>query len=235
MEKEKPFIIGHRGIMAYEPENTLRSVKKALTYADLVEIDVHMSKDGHVVVIHDSEVDRTTNGTGKVKDMTLKELKKLDAGRGERIPTLQEVIDLIKGKKKLIIEIKSSGAEEKVIQIIENNNLKDDVIIVSFYHPVVKKIKELSDIKTGVIFSSQPVNAVKLALDANADIMLPNWKYITPEMVEDAHKHGLLIFSWTIDEPNDIKRMVEMGVDGIATNKADVAKEVLSEEFEQST
>ena len=129
----KVLIIAHRGASAYEPENTLRSVKKALELsADMVEVDVRTSRDGHIMIMHDVVVDRTTNGKGYVKDMTLKELKKLDAGLGERIPTLQEVAELVRRKAQLVVEIKVPGIEKKVLQIVKENELDRQAFITSF-------------------------------------------------------------------------------------------------------
>ncbi len=109
-------IVGHRGAAGYEPENTLLSFQKAIEIGvDWIELDVHRSSDGHLMVIHDDTVDRTTRGHGKVSEMTLAELKKLDAGKGQKIPTLQEAIDFMKGKVRVIIEIKQEGTEADVV------------------------------------------------------------------------------------------------------------------------
>ena len=111
-DKRHFYKIAHRGASAYEPENTLRSFRRALDMgADLIEFDIRMSSDGHLIVIHDKKVDRTTDGTGLVREMTLGQLKKLDAGKGEKIPTLEEVIDFGKGKTRFVIELKEGGVE----------------------------------------------------------------------------------------------------------------------------
>jgi len=220
----KVLIIAHRGASAYEPENTLRSVEKALELgADMVEVDVRASRDGHVVVMHDAVVDRTTNGKGYVKDMTLEDLKKLNAGLGESVPTLQEVAELIRGKAQLVVEIKASEIEKKVLQIIKENELERETVITSFYHPILKRVKELNpNIQTGAIIASRPIKAAQLAMDANSNALFPKHLYVDSQMVEEAHRHDLAVYPWTIDILNEIEPLIKMGIDGIVTNKPDV-------------
>jgi glycerophosphoryl diester phosphodiesterase len=220
----KVLIVAHRGASAYEPENTLRSVKRALELgADMVEVDVRASRDGHIVVMHDAMVDRTTNGKGYVKDMTLEELKKLKVGLGERVPTLQEVAELIRGKAQLVVEIKVPEIEEKVLQIIKENELERDVLITSFYHPILKHVKELNpNVRTGAIIASRPIKAARLAMDANSNALFPKYVYVDPRMVEEAHRHDLAVYPWTVDALNEIEPLIKMGVDRIVTNKPDV-------------
>ena len=124
----RPLISGHRGSPFKAPENTVSSVKKAIAEgADAVEIDVHKTKDNQIVVIHDDKVDRTTNGKGYIKDFTLSELKKLKINNNEKIPLLQEIINITKGKAKLIIEIKVKNIEKDVVKLVENNNLVNNI------------------------------------------------------------------------------------------------------------
>ena len=219
-------IIAHRGASGYEPENTLRSVKKAIELgADMVEVDVRVSRDGHMVVIHDARLERTTNGKGYVRDMTLKELKKLDAGLGEQIPTLEEVIQLVRGKAQLVVEIKVPGTEKRVLQEIEKNGLENETLITSFYHPVIRRVKELNpNVQAGVIIASRPVKPAQLAIDANANALFPKYTFVDQEMVLVAHKNNLTVYPWTMDTLSEINPLIEMGVDGIVTNKPDILK-----------
>ncbi|MGB9845479.1 MAG: glycerophosphodiester phosphodiesterase [Methanothermobacter tenebrarum] len=212
-------VIAHRGASYFEPENTLRSFRRAVEMgADRVEVDVRLSKDNKLVVIHDPRVDRTTNGTGRIKDMTLQELKSLDAGKGEKIPTLQEVIDALKDTK-LVIEMKIPGIEEKLSEKIRENRLKN-VLITSFYHGSLKKIKTLDEnIETGAIFSCQPIKPEKLALDAHADAIFPKHKFVNQKMIKRVHEHEIKIYPWTIDNPKTAKKLIKLGADGIVTNK----------------
>ena len=142
-------IMGHRGAAALEPENTLLSIERAIDIGvDAVEIDVRLTKEGELVVIHDSSVDRTTSGSGLVRDYELKALKKLDAGKGERIPTLQEVIELVGQRATLVVELKEAGTEEKVVSLIDKNSFKKNVYVISFWHRLVKAVREMDRSKS---------------------------------------------------------------------------------------
>ena len=226
----KVLIIAHRGASAYEPENTLRSVKRALELGvDMVEIDAQASRDGQIIVIHDAKVDRTTNGKGYVRDMTLDELKRLDAGLGERIPTLEEVIRLVGGRAQLVVEIKVPGIEEKVLQIIEKNRVESKALITSFHHPVIKRVRELSpNMRTGIIIASRPVKPENLSIDANANALFAKQTYVDIQMVEESHKNKLAVYPWTVDTLDEAKSLVKMGVDGIVTNKPDLLRSAIS-------
>ena len=213
-------IIAHRGASFLEPENTLRAVEKAIKMgADFVEVDVRMSKDNELVIIHDPDVNRTTNENGFVKDYTLQELKKLDAGQKETIPTLDEVISGVKDKIGLVIEIKEPGAEGKVLEKINENNL-ENVILTSFYHKSIKNARKMDpSVDAGIIFSCQPVNVNQMASSACANVIFPGYKYLDEELIEQAHENGISVYPWTVDDPEIFERLVGMGVDSIVTNK----------------
>lgn len=197
--------------------------------ADAVEVDVHLSKDGHIVVIHDATVDRTTDGNGRVADLTLEELKSLDAGKGESIPTLKEILDLVAGKTELVIEIKVTAAEADVIDAVKEAHFEDRVTITSFVHPVVRRVKELEPgIRTGVIFYGRPVCISRLALDALADVLCPHHTYVDLRMVREAREQGLRIYPWTVNRPEDMRRLIDMEVDGIVTDKPDALTRAIS-------
>ncbi|MFQ6084893.1 MAG: glycerophosphodiester phosphodiesterase [Candidatus Bathyarchaeia archaeon] len=221
-------IIAHRGASAYEPENTIRAIKKAIELgADAVEVDVRLSKDGQPVVIHDSIVDRTTNGSGPVASMTLEELRALDAGKGERIPTLEEVIGSVSHSVGLVVEVKIPGVEKKVVDILKKGGMMENSMVVSFYHRVVKAVKALApEMRVGVIFSSYPVSPIRLAIEASADVLLPRSDYVDNKMIQKAHKLGLAIIPWTVDDPEEARRLMAMGVDGIATNRPDAIRDL---------
>jgi glycerophosphoryl diester phosphodiesterase len=212
-------IIGHRGTAALEPENTLLSIKRAMDIGvDAVEIDIHLSKDKELVVIHDATVDRTTNGKGPVSSYTVQEIKRLDAGKGETIPTLQEVIDLIDKRVKLIIELKEEGTERPVVDIIVRNNLFDKACVISFWHKLVKTVKKMDGrIKTGVLLVGSPVDTC-IATQASADVLVMKYTFVDREFVEIVHKTGLKVFIWNIDDRDLLKPYVDMGVDAIGTN-----------------
>ncbi|MEM1538582.1 MAG: glycerophosphodiester phosphodiesterase family protein [Candidatus Nezhaarchaeales archaeon] len=214
-------VIAHRGASAYAPENTLRAVKLALELGvDAVEVDVRLSKDGYPMVIHDATLDRTTDGSGPVAEFTLAELRKLNAGFGEHVPTLQEVIEEVKGKARLIVEVKVEGAERKVVEALKEADYLDYAMVTSFIHLLVKRVKEIEPrVKTGVIISGLPVKLVDLALHVNADAIFPNHKYLSGEAVEEVHRQGLQVYPWVVDDVEEAKRLIGLGVDGLATNR----------------
>ncbi len=221
--QQKFFKIAHRGASAYEPENTLRSFKRAFDMkADMIELDVRMSKDGHLVVIHDSTVDRTTNGRGLVRDMTLAELKKLDAGKGERIPTLEEVIEVGLEKTKFAIEIKEPGTEKNTIDMIRQYRLLDDVFIISKNREFLKNVKALEvAIRTCLItvFSCASVDSGRESL---ADAIAPFHFFITKGLVKKVKRSGLFIFTWVVDNEKRALWMKDIGINGIVTNRPDI-------------
>ena len=223
-EHENIFVrIAHRGASAYEPENTLRSFKRAIEMnSELIEFDVRESLDGELVVMHDDCVDRTTNGSGIVKRKTLSELKELDAGMGEQIPTLVEVLEFGTGKTKFVIELKEDGIEEKVIRVLHEYGIGDDVFIVSFKGKRLKMIKQIDpDIKTGLILFGA-VNPIKQALKYGADAVAPFRWFITRAFIQAARSHGLYAFSWVVDDSIKARKLKNLGIDGIVTNKPDI-------------
>ncbi len=223
-ELENMFIkIAHRGASAYEPENTLRSFERAIEMkADMIELDVRQSIDGHLVVMHDGTVDRTTDSTGLVSLKTLAELKELDAGKGEQIPTLNEVVELGRGRAKFVIELKENGAEDKVVDLIRKNKLIDEVFIVSFKPNRLKMIKELEPkLKTGLILFAS-LDPIKLAKNCGADVVAPFRWFITKGLIERAKANGLHTFTWTVDETLKAQSLKDIGVSGIVTNKPDI-------------
>lgn len=225
----KPLVIGHRGAAALEPENTIRSLKKAFECgADLVEVDVRKSRDGHLVVIHDKTVDRTTDGKGAVRDLSLQDLKNLDAGLGERIPTLGEVLDFIRGAGRgLVVEIKDSGIEEGVVSSILAAGISS-ISIVSFNAESIKKVKEIfPKARTGLIFSRPLKNPVGVAISINSDIILPKQSLLERGLVEAAHRHNILVFPWTLNSREEIRYALDLGVDGFATDDPCLARDVL--------
>ena len=224
--EDRIIIMGHRGAAAVAPENTLLSVAKAIEIGvDAVEIDVRLTKDRELVVIHDASVDRTTNGRGPVSQYELRDIKTLDAGRGERIPTLQEVVDLVGGQVTLVVELKEEETEKKVVELIRKNHFEQQVYVISFWHGLVKTVKALAPrIKTGVLLVGCPVDAC-VATQASADAVVMRYGFVNRDFVETAHKEGLQVLIWNIDDRNLLKPYVEMGVDGIASNDPQVLVE----------
>ena len=232
----KPLIYGHRGSPFKAPENTIASIKKALEDGcEAVEIDVRKTKDNKIVVIHDIRVDRTANGKGFVSDFALNELKKLSFN-GEKIPTLNEVIDFVDARKSkifgtnsvgkkavIIIELKEENLEKDIIKIIEKNGFLDKAIIISFYHKLIKNIKESNKkIKTGILLVGKPIDTVELAQEAEADYLFLNYAFVDKELVSKAHKNNLKVYVWNIDAIKDLEEMLKLNVDGIGSNKPEL-------------
>ncbi len=218
--------IGHRGARAYEPENTLRGFKKALELGvDAVELDVRGTRDGEVVVIHDDKVDRTTNGSGFVSDLTSEEIKQLVTEKGERIPTLKEALDFLDKKVKILIELKETGFENKVLDLIRAKGLEKNVIVVSFSEEALKNVRDLDDeVETGLIYVRHK-NPIKAALGLGANYLLPLYRFTHTVNVQRAHENGLKVIVWTINKQEEVLEYIEKGVDGIASDKPDILKE----------
>lgn len=212
-----------------EPENTSRSFVRAVELGvDQIELDVHLSSDGQLVVIHDETVDRTTNGRGLVCNYAVKELKDLELAKGERIPTLSEVIAILRGRTILQIELKGLGAEELVVELLKAENMVCDVVLTSFRHEAVKKAKTLEPrLRTGVLFACAPITPSRLGLDAEADNLHPNIGWVTRSMVEDAHRNGLKVYVWNADTSQVAEKMLKLGVDAIGTNRLDITLPII--------
>ena len=214
-------IMGHRGAPADEPENTLRSFARALAVGvAAVELDVQLTKDGRLAVIHDETLDRTTNGKGRVKDFTLAELKRLDAGRGEPVPSLEEVFDLVQGKANLLVELKQPEAAGALLDFFQERRAFEFATIISFWHPAVKALKKAEPrLNTGVLMVGCPADPVGLARAADADALVLQYAYVTPELVAAAHQQDIRVIVWNIDDPEILKPYLAMNLDAICTNR----------------
>ncbi|MCW4046852.1 MAG: glycerophosphodiester phosphodiesterase family protein [Candidatus Bathyarchaeota archaeon] len=215
--------IGHRGARAYEPENTIRSFKKAIEIgANAVELDVRKTKDGHLVVIHDADVKRTTDGKGLVGELTLKEIKGFSTEKGEKIPTLKEALDFLDKKVKVLIELKEADFEEEVLALVHENGLQKNVLIVSFLEDALRKVRELDkDVETGLIYVKHK-NPLKAALELKAQYLVAFYKFMHTANVQKAHENGLKVIVWTVNTPEEVAEMVKKGVDGVASDKPDI-------------
>lgn len=220
--------IGHRGARGYEPENTLRSFKKALELdVDMVELDVYVCKTAELVVIHDDKVNRTTDGTGYVTKKTLTELRDLDAGQGEKIPTLEEILDLVNNNSGVNIELKGPNTATPVADIINKYITKkywsdNNFLVSSFNHRELAKFKKiLPQVKIGALFAGIPFNYAKLAKELNAYSINLSQEFISQELVDDAHEQGLKVFVFTVNDNDDIQKIKSMGVDGIFSDFPD--------------
>lgn len=233
----------HRGASAYAPENTLPAFQKAIELgAQGIELDVHESADGELVVIHDETVDRTSNGHGRVVDQTLMELKALDFSYGKasfsdvRIPTLPEVYALIKPTGlRINVEIKCDviiywGIWEKLIALEREMGMQGRILYSSFNHYVLPKIRELDpNAKIGLLYGEALVDPWVYANYLRADAIHPHYRATLygPGLIEGCKKNNVAINTWTVDDPDAIYRLAQAGVEAVITNKPDVALEVV--------
>ena len=230
-------IYGHRGASGYAPENTLEAFRLAMEMgADGFELDVHMSKDGELVVIHDESVDRTTDGHGLVKDLTLAQLKALDASnhmeayRGARIPTLAEVYDLIRNTRHIVnVEIKTDECfypqiEEKCLALAKEKGVEERILYSSFNHHTLKKMRRLKpDAKLGMLFGDIMIRPWEYAKAMDVDFLHPmKMNIYVPGFAEQTQKAGYGINMWTINDAETIQECLKYGA-GIITNYPDVA------------
>ncbi len=221
--------IGHRGAWGYEPENTLRSFERAIVACgvDMIELDVQLCKSGELIVIHDKKVDRTTNGTGYVADKTLQELKQLDAGKGEQIPTLREVFECVNRRVKIDIELKGPGTVEPVIALIEEYVQQrgwqyDDFIVTAFDHYKLKELLDLAPhIPVGALLEGIPLDHGAFAHNMNVPVIGASKNHIDQAYVDAIHASGMKVVVFTADDPDDIADMKALGVDGIISNYPD--------------
>ena len=222
----RPLLGGHRGNPAEFPENTLGSFRSAIAAGcDLIECDVHLSSDGRLMVIHDHTLERTTDGTGLVRDHTAAELRKLDAGNGERIPLLQEVVELALGKVGLVIEIKQvpiqyPGLEEKLVAMLRQLGAVQECAVVSFYHPSIKLLREMEpSLQLGILEGARPIDPARLLREAGADVYSPHWGAMDPSLVKEIHAAGGAVGVWTVDDEMAVAWCKLCRPDSIFTNR----------------
>ena len=236
-------IYGHRGASGYAPENTLEAFRLSMDMgADGFELDVHMSADGELVVIHDESVDRTTNGIGLVKNLTLAQLKELDASagmdkyKGAKIPTLSEVFELIRDTHHIVnVEIKtdecfSPEIEEKCLALAKEKGIGDRIIYSSFNHFTLLKLRELKpDVKLGMLFGDILIKPWEYAKSLTVDYVHPmKMNIYVPDFIEEAAANDLGINMWTINDEETMLRCLNCGA-GIITNYPDVAIKLRNE------
>jgi glycerophosphoryl diester phosphodiesterase len=217
--------IGHRGANGYEPENTLISFEKAIQMgADGIELDVHLSLDGHLVVIHDETIDRTTNGKGVVNRMTLQELKSFKINDTYGIPTLEEVLDLVNQRCFVNIELKNQDTAGKVVQLIESyisdkNWNQAHFLVSSFDWNALQQVRFLNeDVRIGILTETDLNLAISFARFMKAEALHPDFQLLTNENTAKIQKKGIQVFPWTVNEMEDIQKVKTFKVDGIITD-----------------
>ncbi len=210
----------------------MRSFRSAIAVGcDLIECDVHLSSDGRLVVIHDHTLERTTNGAGLVRDHSAAELRKLDAGDGEKIPLLQEVVELALGKVGLVIEVKQvpplyPGLEEKLVNMLRQLGAVPECAVVSFNHSVIHELRKVEpSLQLGILEGARPIHPARLLRDASADVYSPHWGAADPDVVREIHAAGGAVGVWPVDDEAAIAWCRWSRPDSIFSNRP---KEVLA-------
>lgn len=223
-------VFGHRGARGHAPENTLPSIELALAQgADWIEIDVQMA-DGEAWVIHDATLDRTTDHTGAVAAASREQLLACDAGNGARIPTLAQVMDCVAGRARLNIELKGKGTAGFVAAAVGNRVQEggaswDDFSVSSFHHGWLQAVRTLEpEIPIGALFLGVPVDLAASAEALGARAVHLGLDFLDPAMIDDAHERGMAVHVYTVNAEDDLRRMAELGVDGVFTDYPDRAR-----------
>ena len=228
--------IAHRGASGRFPENTLAAFGAAIAAgARMCELDVQLSRDGALVVIHDETVDRTTDGRGAVRDLTLAELKRLDAGvrfgagcAGERIPTLDEVMDFAGDRCALNIEIKAAGLEAPLCGAIRAHRALEHALVSSFEWPALEVVRHLEPrARIAPLASQWPARLLGAATEMGAAAINPRADLVTEDLCIAAHERNLSVYVWTVDDVREMRRMIAFGVDGIMTNYPERLQELI--------
>lgn len=231
----KPLVIAHRGASGYRPENTLPAYELAVEQgADMIEVDLHRTRDGAVVVTHDEEL-AGLGGRGEIAEATLAEVRALDAGGGERVPTLDELLDGFGKRIALNLELKRGaradygGLEAAALSALLARGLLGGTLFSSFYDPVLARLRELApEARLGLLISRRhPEGALARARALGAEALHPERALVTRELVAAAHGAGLAVYAFTVDEPEAMARLLELGVDGMFTNFPDRLRALL--------
>lgn len=230
-----PFVcIGHRGACGYEPENTLSSFERAISMGcPWIELDVYQV-EGQLIVIHDDTLHRTTNGQGEVVNQSLTYLRSLDAGKGQQIPTLTEVISQVDHRAGINIELKGKGTAEPVIDLLhqfEDNGWDlAEFLISSFNHDALAEVNRLQPrLRTGALFGRDIEGCIARAVKLKAFSLNPGLRTVDQDMVRKAHAAGLKVYVYTVNHQTDMRRMIADQVDGVFTNYPDRVFELLKE------
>ena len=217
---ENFLVVGHRGASGYEPENTIRSLEAAFKMrANAVEVDVRVTKDGVPVLMHDETVDRTTNGSGKLRDLTFEEVKSLDAGLGEHVPSLEEALKYVKGKIYLLLEVKEAEALNPSLKLIKEYDMTEDVLVISFLYDLLNSAS-VRGFNTGLIYVN-PYNSILRAKKLGCKAVLPKYPLATSKAIAFAHRLKIKVIPWVVDDPEKALELKRNGADGLATNKPD--------------
>ncbi len=244
-----PLVIAHRGDSAHRPENTPASFAGALEVgATLIELDVQLTGDGHVIVLHDPTLDRTTTGRGDVRHLTLAEVRAVSAGypdrfgsayAGERVPTFGEVLALLRDRARALVEIKTEsvtddvegGIEARVADEVRRAGMASEVALISFDHRAILRLQSLApEIARGRLFGRTTADEVVAhAREAGCDIVMPHKSQLDDTLAERVHGAGLKLATWVVDEPEELKRLARFGLYGVGSNRPGVLLDAIAD------
>ncbi len=249
---QRTLVIAHRGFSAEYPENTIAAFKAAVAAkADYIELDVHLSKDGEIVAIHDDKIDCTTNGVGFVNDYTLAQLREFDAGSwfdqkfaGERIPTLLEAIDVVENTQtRLCVEIKEKqkqhypGLEKRLVEIVHQKNLIGHLVVTTYNKNVVSNLKKLEprlpiayDLNNDEYKKAKekPAECAMVVLNTNANMACFNHKHLSKEIISESLLNAVPLWVWTVNDKNTMEKLVASGIEAIMTDNPVMLRNVIS-------
>jgi glycerophosphoryl diester phosphodiesterase len=216
--------IGHRGAAGHAPENTLAAIWKARSFhADLVEVDVRATGDGHLVLLHDETVDRTTDKTGPVAEMSLDQVQRLDAGNRQRIPTLEEALEITSGAIGIILELKQEGIANEARAIVNRTGFSGPLLYASFLTEELHRIRQADPQAHLMVLLHRrlPRDPVAEVVALKASHVGLHFSTITPALLQTYHNLDRQVFTYTVNEPKDIQRMRDVGIDGIVSDYPD--------------
>jgi len=210
--------VGHRGVMGVEPENTLRSFRRAEREGvDQIELDLHLSKDGALIVMHDGTVDRTTDGSGQIRDLTLEEIRALDAGLGERVPVFEEVLEAV--GRPVQAEIKDVAAARVLARVLREREATDRVSVLSFHDEALAEIHTLlPEVRTVLVAEELGPDLVPRAKAVGARLVSLDLTRLSLELVRACQEAGIAVMAWTVNSPQDWALARALGLDGAATD-----------------
>jgi glycerophosphoryl diester phosphodiesterase len=214
--------VGHRGVMGVEPENTLRSFVRAEREGfDVIELDLHLSKDGALVVMHDADVSRTTDSSGAIGDFTLADLRELDAGEGERIPVFEEVVEAV--RTPLQAEIKDRAAARVLVGMINELGLHERITVISFHDDALREVRTLlPEMPLVLVTGRSTPTAPERALELGAVMVSCELRWLEAETVERCHAEGIKVISWTVNTDEELALARELGLDGVVTDLPEI-------------
>lgn len=218
------WVIAHRGGGELYPENTLTAFRQSEALGvDMVECDVHVSQDGHLMVIHDPTLSRTGGQNFRVSDLTADELSRIDVGNGEGVPTLVDLLEAI--TIPVVVEIKTPAAVTGLVRLLGTNpGLTSRIVPISFYHRAVKELVDrVPGLEGGVLLAGVPVDLAQVARQAHVRMLSLHYEMVDQQLVEDMHREDCLVTVWTPNTQDEIASMVSAGVDGIASDRPDWA------------